>query len=64
MRPNSKTTLGKMYFVNGNKFHTKTWVDGKKTTNIDSYVKGVIDVGEEDFYAIIHYIYELEYASK
>jgi len=52
-----------MYFVNGYKFYTKTWFDGKKITNSGLYVKGVTDGGEDDFYGIIHYLYELEYVA-
>jgi len=52
-----------MYFVNGYKFHTKAWADGKKTTNSGLYVKGVTGKGEYGFYGTIHYIYELEYAA-
>jgi len=59
--PNSKATSWNMYFVNIYKFHTKAWVDRKKTTNNGLYVKGVTDKGEDDFYDIIHHIYELEY---
>jgi len=29
-RPNSKVTLWNMYFVNGYKFHTNTWTNGKR----------------------------------
>jgi len=49
-----------MYFINGYKFHTKAWTDGKKTTNIGLYVKGVIEEGEDEFNGIIHHIYELK----
>ena len=59
--PNSKTTSWNIYFVNGYKFHTKAWSDEKKTTNIDLYDKGVTDGREDDFYDIIHHIYEFEY---
>jgi len=59
--PNSKATSWNMYFVNGYKFHTNTLTHGKKTTNSDLYVKGVTDGGQDDFYGIIHHIYELEY---
>jgi len=46
-----------MYSVNGYKFHTKAWVDGKKTKNSELYVKGVTGEGEDDFYSTIHHIY-------
>jgi len=52
-----------MYSVNGYKFHTKAWTNGKKTTNSGLYVKGVIYEGEDDFYGTIHYIYEFEYVA-
>jgi len=61
--PNSKTTSCYMYFINGYKFHTNAWDNGKKTTNSVLYVKGVTDGGEDDFYGSIHYIYELEYVA-
>ncbi|KAI5396620.1 hypothetical protein KIW84_023799 [Lathyrus oleraceus] len=49
------------YFVNGYKFHTKTWTEGKKTINSGVFVKGVTDGGEDDFYGTITHIYELVY---
>jgi len=59
--PNSKTTSWNIYFVNGYKFHTKAWSDGKKITNCGLYVKGVTDGGEDDFYGIIDHIFEFKY---
>ncbi|KAI5436175.1 hypothetical protein KIW84_022582 [Lathyrus oleraceus] len=49
------------YFVNGYKFHTQTWTEGKKTINSGVFVKGVTDGGEDDFYGTITHIYELVY---
>ncbi|XP_058763487.1 uncharacterized protein LOC131636921 [Vicia villosa] len=49
------------YFVNGYKFHTDEWTEGKKTINSGVFVKGVTDGGEDDFYGVITHIYELEY---
>jgi len=49
------------YFVNGYKFHTNAWSNGKKTINCGVYVKGLTEGGYDDFYGIIHKIYELEY---
>jgi hypothetical protein len=49
------------YFVNGYKFHTKSWTMGKKTINSGVYVKGVSDGGEDDFYGVIKHIFELSY---
>jgi hypothetical protein len=49
------------YFVNGYKFHTKSWTMGKKTINSGVYVKGVGDGGEDDFYGVIKHIFELSY---
>jgi len=49
------------YFVNGYKFHTNAWSKGKKTINSGVHVKGLTEGGEDDFYGIIHRIYELEY---
>ena len=47
--------------MNGYKFHTNDWSKGKKTLNSGVYVKGLTEGGEDDFYGIIHNIYELEY---
>ena len=49
------------YFVNGYKFHTQAWTEGKKTMNSGVYVKGLTEGGEDDFYGVIQHIYELEY---
>ncbi|KAK2429708.1 hypothetical protein QL285_028127 [Trifolium repens] len=49
------------YFVNGYKFHTQSWTEGKKTINSGVYVKGVTEGGEDDFYGVIKHIYELSY---
>jgi len=51
------------YFVNGYKFHTNEWSKGKKTINCGVYVKGITEGGYDDFYGIIHKIFELEYNS-
>ena len=59
--PNSCAKSWNKYFVNGYKFHTKAWSDGKKTVNCGVYVKGVSEGGEDDFFGIIHHIYELQY---
>jgi len=61
--PNSKTTSWNMYFVNGYKFHTKAWADGKKKINSELYVKCVTGGREYDFYGTIHDIYKLEYVA-
>ena len=50
------------YFVNGYKFHTETWTEGKKTINSGVFVKGVTDGGEDDFYGFVKHIYELVYS--
>jgi hypothetical protein len=47
--------------VNGYKFHTQSWSEGKKTYNSGVYVKGVIEGGEDDFYGVIKHVYELFY---
>ncbi|XP_029126265.1 uncharacterized protein LOC109793794 isoform X1 [Cajanus cajan] len=49
------------FFVNGYKFHTHAWSEGKKTINCGVYVKGLIEGGEDDFYGVIKHMYELEY---
>jgi len=47
-------------YVNGYKFHTDAWSQGKKTINSEVYVKGLTDGGENDFYGIIKHIYEIK----
>jgi len=59
--PNSSVTSWNMYFVNGYKFHTKAWSEGKKTTNYGVHIKGVTERGQDDFFGVIKHIYELEY---
>jgi len=59
--PKSKATSWHTYFVNGYKFHTKDWSHGKTTTNCGVFVKGFTEGGEDDFYGIIHRIYDLHY---
>ncbi|WVZ25829.1 hypothetical protein V8G54_004373 [Vigna mungo] len=49
------------YFVNGYKFHTHEWNQGKRTINSGAHVKGLTEGGEDDFYGVIKHIYELEY---
>jgi len=48
-------------FVNGYKFHTNSLSKGKKTINSGLQVKGLTKGGEDDFYGVIHRIYELKY---
>ena len=48
-------------FVNGYKFHTQAWTEGKKTINSGIYVKGLIKGATNDFYGVIQHIYKLEY---
>lgn len=60
--PKSKPTSWHRYFVNGYKFHTKSWSDGKKTKHCGVPVKGITEGGEDDFYGIIQHIFELEYS--
>jgi hypothetical protein len=38
-RPASKAISWNMYFVNGYKFHTQAWSNGKKTTNCGIHVR-------------------------
>lgn len=47
--------------MNGYRFHTKSWSEGKKMDNSGVHVKGVTEGGEDDFYGIIQRIYELDY---
>jgi len=50
-------------FVNGYKFHTHAWSEGKKTINNGVHVKGHTEGGEDDFYGVIQHMYEVEYNS-
>jgi len=49
--------------VNGYKFHTHAWSEGKKTINSGVHVKGLTEGGEDDFYSVIQHMYEVEYNS-
>jgi len=49
------------YFVNGYKFHTQAWTEGKKMINRMVHVKGLTEGTPDDFYGVIQHIYELEY---
>ena len=49
------------YFVNGYKFHTQAWTEGKKMINSRVHVKGLTEGAANDFYGDIQHIYELEY---
>lgn len=50
------------YYVNGYKFHTESWTEGKETINSGVCMKSVSDSGVvEDFYGIIEHIYEIDY---
>ena len=55
-----------MYFVNGYKFHTQSWNDGKKTFNCGICVKGTgnVNSSEDDFYGILKEIIQLEYPGR
>ena len=59
--PRQRVNEWHTYFVNGYKFHTKIWSEGKKTVNSGVVVKGVTEGGEDDFYGVITHIYELVY---
>ena len=45
--------------MNEYKFHTHTWIEGKKNINNGVFIKGVADDGEDNFYGIVMHIYEL-----
>ena len=49
------------YFVNGYKFHTNEWTQGRETVNSGVCMKGVTGGGEDDFYGVVQHIYELQY---
>ena len=59
--PLTKVKQWHTLYVNGYKFHINGWSQGKKIINSGVYVKGLTDVGEDDFYEIIKHIYEIEY---
>ncbi|XP_004506268.1 uncharacterized protein [Cicer arietinum] len=59
--PDSMVKTWHKYYINGYKFHTKTWSQGKKTISSGVYVKGVTGGWEDDFYGVIQHIFELEY---
>ena len=51
------------FFVNGYKFHTHAWSEGKKTINSGVHVNGLTEEGDDDFYDVIQHMYEVEYNS-
>ena len=59
--PNRCVTEWHTYFVNGYKFHTNTWTQGRETVNSGVCMKGVTGRGEDDFYGVVEHIYELAY---
>jgi hypothetical protein len=59
--PSSMAISWNIYFVNGYKFHTEAWSEGKKTVNCGVHVKGLTEGGEDDYYGNINHIYELDY---
>ena len=59
--PMSHVKEWRTYFVNGYKFHTQAWTEGKKTINSGVHVKGITKGAADDFYGIIQHIYKLEY---
>jgi hypothetical protein len=60
--PKSNVKQFHTYFVNGYKFHTQSWTEGKETKNSGVCVKSVTENGEgDDFYGVIENIFEVEY---
>lgn len=59
--PHSSFKEWHTYFVNGYKFHTQSWTEGKETINSGVSIKGVTEVGENDWYGVIEHIYEITY---
>ncbi|KAK2450060.1 zinc finger protein [Trifolium repens] len=60
--PKSNVKQFHTYFVNGYKFHTQSWTEGKETKNSGVCVKSVTENGEgDDFYGVIKNIFEVEY---
>ena len=49
--------------MNGYKFHTHAWSEGKKTINSRVHAKGLTEGGEDDFYGVIQHMYEVKYKS-
>jgi hypothetical protein len=59
--PKSTVKQWHTYFVNGYKFHTHSWTEGKATVNSGVCMKGVTENGEGDFYGVIENIFEISY---
>ncbi|KAK2454153.1 hypothetical protein QL285_001747 [Trifolium repens] len=59
--PMSNVKQWHTYFVNGYKFHTRNWTEGKETVNSGVCMKGVTENGEDDFYGVIENIIEISY---
>jgi hypothetical protein len=59
--PMSNVKQWHTYFVNGYKFHTRNWTEGKETVNSGVCMKGVTENGEDDFYGVIDNIIEISY---
>ena len=53
--PLHKVKTWPMYYVNGYKFHTQSWNEGKKTFNCGICVRGTgnVNSSEDDFYGIL-----------
>ncbi|CAJ2639558.1 unnamed protein product [Trifolium pratense] len=59
--PKSNVKQWRAYLVNGYKFHTHSWTEGKETINSGVCMKGVTENGKEDFYGVIENIFEISY---
>ncbi|CAJ2658470.1 unnamed protein product [Trifolium pratense] len=59
--PKSTVKQWHTYFVNGYRFETHSWSEGKTTVNSGVCMKGVTENGEGDFYGVIENIFEIEY---
>jgi hypothetical protein len=59
--PKSNVKQWHTYIVNGYKFHTRSWTEGKETNNSGVCMKSLTENGEGDFYGVIENIFEIEY---
>lgn len=59
--PVNKANSWPMYYVNGYKFHTFEWGQGRATDNSGVCVRGDAGSGEGDWYGVIKQILEIEY---
>ncbi|PKU60458.1 hypothetical protein MA16_Dca024891 [Dendrobium catenatum] len=60
--PMQKVKTWSIYIVNGFRFHTKSWSEGRKTENCGVCVRGNTHEEDEcDYYGILNEVFDLEY---